>query len=138
MSKITKATKKNPIEVEITVRQGKKVNTKKFKIYGMVNAYNRAGELETIPQTPHGDNDNWLISKMICEKDGGRLPSLSELAIIEGLQEENLINTKYYGNFWSSSESSASSALRRYVGSYFSYWYQSHRGSQYEPLCLGD
>lgn len=138
MKQFTKATKKRPIEVEITVRQGKKVNTKKLKIYGIVDAYNRTNELEAIPQTPYGDNDNWLISKMICEKDGGRLPTVSELAIIAGLQEEGLINTKYYGFFWSASESSASSAMERYIYSGYSGWYQDGRNGQGEPLCLGD
>ena len=42
------------------------------------------------------------------------------------------------GNFWSASEASASSALKRYVNSDGSHWGQNDRYQQFEPLCLGD
>ena len=42
------------------------------------------------------------------------------------------------GHFWSSSESSASSAMRRNINSSYSNWYQTNRNYQLEPLCLGD
>ena len=42
------------------------------------------------------------------------------------------------GGFWSSSEASATGALRRNVTSNESDWNQSNRYGQNEPLCLGD
>ena len=139
MSKITKATKENPIEIEIVVKQGTKVNTKKFKIYGKLDAFAHRMDFKPSPQLESGLHDFWLISKLLCEKEGGRLPSINELAIIAALQEAELIETDYYGYFWSSSERTATTALRRNIRSIDSSWNERYRNyNAYVPLCVGD
>lgn len=138
MNKITKATKENPIEIEIVVRQREKVNTKKFKIYGELDAFAHRMDFKPTPELKNGLHDFWLISKLLCEKEGGRLPSIAELGVIAALQEVKLIETDYYGGFWSSSEMSPSLALKRSIYSNNSSWYSGYRYNGNVPLCVGD
>lgn len=139
MSKITKATKENPIEIEITAKQGEKVNTKKFKIYSELDAFAHRMDFKPTPELKSGLHDFWLISKLLCEKEGGRLPTIAELGIIAALQEAKLIETDYYGYFWSSSERTATTALGRHVASNYSSWFEGYRNANgYVPLCVGD
>lgn len=138
MSKITKATKENPIEIEITAKQGEKVNTKKFKIYGELDAFAHRMDFKPTPELKSGLYDFWLISKLLCEKEGGRLPTIAELGIIAALQEAELIETDYHGDFWSSSERTATTALGRSINSDYSSWSEYCRSSYHVPLCVGD
>lgn len=109
----------------------------------------------------NGFVDYWLVSKLICEKLGGRLPTASELA--------KIANTIYKGNpsigdrefknnltyksgtatsigllepsfgLWSGEEHLSHYAYHRDFNPTHSYWYYSHRHtSDIQAVCLGD
>ena len=122
-----------------------------IRIIGTFNTSDRLDELDEIPRLENGEIDYWLASKLLCEKDGGRLPTMKELAEIASymyqveigefedkwdldLQDE-LIPLDGY---WSSSESSAVYAYRRYFGTANSFWYRDERYYGYKSLCVGD
>jgi hypothetical protein len=127
-----------------------------FKIMHTIDVNKRLNELAEIPRLENGTIDYWLASKLLCEKDGGRLPTEEELAELASYlygvnigpredkynleiknQIKELGEPPYF--FWSSSELSASVAVRRSIGSNNSSWYQYNRSnSRYVPLCVGD
>ena len=125
----------------------------KFKIIGTFNAKDRLDELGEVPRLENGEIDYWLASKMLCEKDGGRLPTMDELAEIASYMYQDdfgeFVN-KYglelknelipLGGYWSSSESTATRAYGRSFSSDGSHWYRSYiRGSSnVRALCVGD
>lgn len=94
----------------------------------------RLNELEEIPKFPNGKVDYWKAGSLLCEKDGGRLPTIEELQLIAILQKNKLINTDYSGYFWSSSDldgefawSVTFSRCNQYI---------TNRFSQYYVLCV--
>lgn len=109
----------------------------------------------------NGFVDYWLVSKLICEKLGGRLPTASELA--------KIANTIYKGNpsigdreyknnltyksgtatsiglpepsfyLWSGEEGGSLNAYTRYFTPTCSGWLSYYRnGSDIQAVCLGD
>ena len=128
---------KFPIEIDCKIKQAGKTKRIKFKILNCFYAIDRSDELDTVPKTPSNMNDYWLVSKMLCEKDGGRLPSEDELTILSGLIEREIIDLPY-GAYWSSVEVSSSQARRRFISSNLSYFGTSDRSySYYKALCVG-
>lgn len=79
-----------------------------FEIISVFNPADRLDELDEIPKLPNGLTDYWQASKLLCEKDGGRMPSVEELQIISAADRAGLINTGLDRNkwFWSSTENS--------------------------------
>lgn len=51
-----------------------------FKIKSVFLAKDRLNELEEIPHLPDGNIDYRKATELLCEKDGGRLPTMEELA----------------------------------------------------------
>lgn len=130
--------KKQPIEIKIVVKQGNEIKSHNFKIFGEID-YERMNELDEIPKTPNNRTDYWKVAELLCKKDAGRLPTVGELAIISGLQETKILNTQFYGRFWSSSEVSATMALKRNISSSASSWGAYSRNvDNFVPLCVGD
>lgn len=74
------------IEIEIKVTENGETRTHKFAIYPRFDGVH-----------------NWENAKKLCEENGGRLPSISELAITHACQELDLIKDKTDGTYWSGS-----------------------------------
>lgn len=122
-----------------------------IRIIGTFKTSERFDELDEIPRLENGEVDYWKASKMLCEKDGGRLPTMKELAEIASYMYQTKIDEfedKYdlkvinklipFGGFWSSTEVSANAALRRVIYSDGSTWGEGYRDNGYVPLCVGD
>ena len=125
-----------PIKIDCKIKQCNGTKEFKFKILGCFHVVDRLDKLTAIPQTPHWKNDYWLASKMLCEEDGGRLPSDDELAVIATLVERKIIDLPY-GYYWSSVEVSSSQAWRRTIRSNYSYFDTSARStSSSKALCV--
>ena len=56
-----------------------KPNDCPLNIKGAFFAKDRLNELDEVPKLPNGETDYWLAGKLLCEKDGGRLPTPEEL-----------------------------------------------------------
>lgn len=54
-------------------------DTSPLNIKSAFFAKDRLDELDEIPKLPNGETDYWLAGKLLCEKDGGRLPTMEEL-----------------------------------------------------------
>ena len=122
-----------------------------LKIIKIFNAKDRLDELDEVPRLDDGEIDYWLASKMLCEKDGGRLPTMKELAEIASyMYQEDFeeYEDKYdlelknelipLGYYWSSREGSAAFAFIRSFGSSGSGYYDYYRYYALYALCLGD
>ena len=107
----------------------KKPNLKIIKIF---NAKDRLDELDEVPRLEFEEEkiEYWLASKLLCEKDGGRLPTMKELAEIASYvyqtnfeKYDNKCNLEIknelipLGDYWSSSEFTATNAYYRLFGS---------------------
>ena len=68
------------------------------------------------------------LSNVICV-DGGSIPVDGDTPIPSNLR---------YGNFWSSSEGSATTAVKRYINDSLSDWLMDGRWLALVPLCVGD
>ena len=68
----------------------------------------------------------------------GRLAQSDVICVDELPNDVNSSVASISGNFWSSSEVSATTALRRDLDSNDSSWNAYDRGSYYAPLCVGD
>lgn len=79
---------------------------------------------------------NWHEAKEYCEKLGGRLPTANELELLAILQRQKLIETKFTGAFWSSTEYTSTSALNVYFSS--GNTYVDAKDYYYGALCLGN
>lgn len=76
--------KKITIKVEVT--ENGETRTHKFAIYPRFDGLH-----------------SWKDAKKLCEENGGRLPSISELAITHACQELDLIKEKTDHYYWSGS-----------------------------------
>ena len=106
-----------------------------LKILSIFNVIDRLDELDEVPNLLNGEPDYWFISKLLCKKDGGRLPTMEELAEIASYiyqTDFKEFDSKYnlnlknklipYGHYWSSSIPTFSGAYIRYFGSTHSNW----------------
>ena len=122
-----------------------------LKIIKIFNAKDRLDELDEVPKLENGEIDYWLASKLLCEKDGGRLPTMKELAEIASYmyqtkigeyEDEDDLELKNelipLGNYWSSREGSAANAYRRGFYSSHSHYSYYYRYYALYALCLGD
>lgn len=124
-----------------------------LRIISNFYAKDRLNELDEIPRLENGEVDYWKASKLLCEKDGGRLPTMKELAEIASyIYQEKIgkFEDKYdmtpqnefisLGNYWSSSESSPTHAYLRRFDDDYSGWYRNggRSSSDYRSLCVGD
>lgn len=145
------------IEIVKSVKEEEKTENVKIpkpnlKIISNFYACDRLDELDEVPKLEDGNVDYWQASKLLCEKDGGRLPTMKELAEIAsymyqtkiGEFEDNydlelkneLIPLGYY---WSSLEASSTYAYYRIFYSDSSRWYRGYgRSNAYRALCVGD
>ena len=122
-----------------------------LKIIKIFNAKDRLDELDEVPKLETGEIDYWLASKLLCEKDGGRLPTMKELAEIASyMYQEDFeeYDDKYnlelknefipLGYYWSSRECSAAGAYVRGFNSSYSHYGNDYRYCARYALCLGD
>lgn len=139
----------------------------KLNIKSIFLAKDRLNELDEIPHTPYGDIDYWKASQLLCEKDGGRMPTLEEIAQLanylyntDNIEAKNdiaylSIDTTKAGPLfsqspggtdsspwfyvWSSEEYSAYYAYNRYFGNtYTGYGCSNRANSNKLAVCLGD
>lgn len=85
----------------------------KLKIISVFDPAERLDELKEIPELPTGQIDYWQASKLLCEKDGGRMPTVEELQLISAADRAGLIDTglEYRDDwFWSSKKDSLCTA----------------------------
>lgn len=130
-----------------------------LKIKSVFYAKDRLDELDEIPKTPNDNIDYWKASKLLCEKDGGRLATMDELAqlasYIYGVNippyanvdklkvkqmHEELQKFEMPFYVWSSSELSSYYAYYWYFfySSYTGWSYSSRTNSDQLAVCLGE
>ncbi len=130
-----------------------------FKIKNVFKPADRLNELGEIPKLPNGQTDYWQAGKMLCEKDGGAMASMEDLAElasyiydkeIEAYDDcddlevrnvpEELKDIEFPFWVWSGREYASSYAYYRNFNSTSSGWYGIyHRNySSGLVLCKGD
>ncbi len=112
-----------------------------FKIKSVFNPADRLNELDEIPKLPNGETDYWQAGKMLCEKDGGTIASMEDLAELasyiygeeidayddyDDLEVKNvpeeLKGIEFPFWVWSGRENGSDLAYGRYFGSTYSGW----------------
>lgn len=86
----------------------------KIKVEVTENGETEMHEFEIFP--PFKGMYKWEEAKELCEEKGGRLPSISELAITHACQELDLIKDKTDSYYWSGSLAGSGLAWIQYFG----------------------
>jgi hypothetical protein len=145
------------------MNKGEKMRYSKlpFKIKSVFLVKDRLNELEEIPKLLSGYIDYWKAAELLCEKDGGRLPTMKELAQLASyIYGKDIAPYKDYVNLeiknmpaelkpiyekqgwfalWSRREYSATSAYYRHFNtSRTFYYYYRHGISNFHGVCLGE
>jgi len=115
----------------------------KLKLISVFNPAERLDELGEIPKLPNGLIDYWQAGKLLCEKDGGRMPTCEELQLISAADRAGLIDTGLDQDkwFWSSTEDSSypqyNARIVDFNDGYRSTYDKGNYGSYFAVLCVG-
>lgn len=133
-----------------------------FKIKSAFLTKDRLNELEEIPKLSDGYIDYWKATELLCEKDGGRLPTMEELAQlasyiydkdIEPYEDyndleiknmpaelEHIYEKQSWFALWSRREDSTTSAYARHFGpsgTYYDYYWRGD-SNYLHGVCIED